>query len=305
MELFLGVRDPDYEKPRAIYVKVIKCEDRKEEEILHWISTLTNQIDTDKAVAAEIITFLPFWDFLLKFSSSKLFYKRLLKLLHLILKEIALLDIDRLALDFVQLLKNSPVFNPNGYLINYLDDGSFNDDMEPLVNIMFIITQKIQTFGSTSLLFLKKMNEKATEDPRQTITKLRKTEWIKDWIMKFWEVSVTQNGSPNSFETWRSLSLIPRVDELMGTSFESKSCLRPVKTKEPYSSPEEYMDVNYRLLRAECFSSIQSIIKGMLAGTLDPRDRDKVYHNIQVVGYRLCKTSINFCLQFETINDFK
>ena len=125
---------------------------------------------------------------------------------------------------------------------------------------------------------------------------------LQCWILKFFELSVTQNQklSTSTEVNWKNLTLIPQVDELMGTPLENDSHLLPVKTNHPYKSPEEYMDTYFRLMRTECFSAIQTGIKSLLSGKLDERDM-RVYYNVQIKGTRVARNSFNIVVSFETL----
>ena len=46
-------------------------------------------------------------------------------------------------------------------------------------------------------------------------------------------------------------------------AFDLKS-LRPIKHKEPYESKDQYLDINYRLLREECFRGLCDGIQNFL-----------------------------------------
>ena len=53
--------------------------------------------------------------------------------------------------------------------------------------------------------------------------------------------------------------MVPGAEELMGAPLEKDSHLKAVRMNSPYESEEEYMDTYFRLLRADCFSSIQKV----------------------------------------------
>jgi hypothetical protein len=55
------------------------------------------------------------------------------------------------------------------------------------------------------------------------------------------------------------MHLVPVAEELMGEPLDKDSQLKAVRTNTPYSSVEDYMDTYFRLLRVECFSSIQKV----------------------------------------------
>lgn len=59
--------------------------------------------------------------------------------------------------------------------------------------------------------------------------------------------------------TWERLNMVPGAEELLGSLLEEDSRLKAVRLREPYASVEEYMDIYFRLLRTDCFASIQKV----------------------------------------------
>jgi hypothetical protein len=53
--------------------------------------------------------------------------------------------------------------------------------------------------------------------------------------------------------------LVPGAEELIGPLLENDSQLKAVRQNSPYTSEEEYMDTYFRLLRTDCFASIQKV----------------------------------------------
>lgn len=58
--------------------------------------------------------------------------------------------------------------------------------------------------------------------------------------------------------------MIPNEKELLGNMVNEDKNLSAVHVNTPYANAEEYMDINYRLLRAESFYAIQKGIKDLL-----------------------------------------
>ena len=83
---------------------------------------------------------------------------------------------------------------------------------------------------------------------------------------------------------WDELPLVPSASELLSNRHEGEATrLKQVKVKGQYESAEEYMDIYFRLLRADCFSALQKGISSYLENTLDPRDMF-VYTGVSLEG---------------------
>ena len=83
--------------------------------------------------------------------------------------------------------------------------------------------------------------------------------------------------------SWNDMPLIPSPIELLADPEMDFSMLLPVKTVGAYESLEEYHNTYFRLLRADCFSSLRQCMQSLLEGRLDHRDMN-VYHEISVAG---------------------
>ena len=68
------------------------------------------------------------------------------------------------------------------------------------------------------------------------------------------------NGDISGSTSCNSLTFVTplalTLEEMGSGDFISSDLLRPVLTDEPYGSPDEYMDVYFRLMRAEAFHAI-------------------------------------------------
>ena len=98
-------------------------------------------------------------------------------------------------------------------------------------------------------------------------------------------------------EKWQELETIPSSLELMGDPLEKGPYLKPVHTNTPYESASQYLNVYYRLLRAECFSSIQKGITDFKKGQLDTRDMS-LYFSVAVAKVSLYRSRVVFYLKF-------
>ena len=106
------------------------------------------------------------------------------------------------------------------------------------------------------------------------------------FLYEFAKQSVKHVQAGTNDLVWDDLSLVFSPEELRMDSTSETEKLNPVKVAEPYTSPEEYMDVYFRLLRAECNDALKRGIQDMLNGELDQRDM-AVYSNIRLVGVHI------------------
>ena len=113
-------------------------------------------------------------------------------------------------------------------------------------------------------------------------------------------LSTTIGGTSCDPDTcmWHELPSMPTNQELAGGLVEEDKHLSPVKTNAPYENTEEYMDIYYRLLRAETFSAIQHGIKDLKSGKLDLRDMN-VYYNIHLAGYEVSNSRFSLAIHFK------
>ena len=114
-------------------------------------------------------------------------------------------------------------------------------------------------------------------------------------------VASKMNGAMNQNKgsDWKSLSFVPTTSELNSGIVEANKHLQPVHLSKPYKSPNDYMDVYYRLHRAEAFHAIQDAVAKLLSGEYDPRDFN-VYHSVFFAGMEVTQNSICFALQFKS-----
>ena len=87
-------------------------------------------------------------------------------------------------------------------------------------------------------------------------------------------------------------------EELNGDFLYKDKYLSPVKVGIPYLSEDKYMDTYLRLLRAECFSSIQKGIIELKGGQLDSRDMN-VYSEVCLVGHAVSYSGFTIAVKFK------
>ena len=93
-------------------------------------------------------------------------------------------------------------------------------------------------------------------------------------------------------------------EELVGKFLHQDINLSPVKVTEGYKNEDEYMDTYMRLLRAECFSSIQKGIHDLKSGELDSRDMN-VYTEVVLVGHSVSHSSFTIGVTFKPEKEVK
>ena len=96
-------------------------------------------------------------------------------------------------------------------------------------------------------------------------------------------------------------------EEINGDLLYKDKYLSPVKSNTPYLSEDEYMDTYLRLLRAECFSSIQKGIIELKRGELDSRDMN-VYSEVCLVGHAVSYSGFTIAVKFKSqreVRDWK
>ena len=93
-------------------------------------------------------------------------------------------------------------------------------------------------------------------------------------------------------------------EELVGKFLHQDMNLSPVKVTEGYENEDEYMDTYMRLLRAECFSSIQKGIHDLKCGELDSRNMN-VYTEVALVGHSISHSSFTIGVKFKPEKEVK
>jgi len=101
----------------------------------------------------------------------------------------------------------------------------------------------------------------------------------------------------SSFASWKQMPLVPKVLSEDLTDVEDLP-----KVEWLYNNFEEYMDTYFRLLRADCFGSLQSGIKAFVQGNLDPRDL-RVYH-AEIVAVHILRNAKGFVASVACENYF-
>ena len=176
------------------------------------------------------------------------------------------------------MLSRTQFLNPsNGQLKEFIDRCCTVDNVENILHIQAFI-----------LLLLKYVPEKI----RAVSILIKPMVSINANISKFLYTILRQSVKEVQTNTedlsWQELPHVPSSSELLCYQSSVNDSLRPVKINTAYSSPEEYMDIYFRLLRADFTNSLRKGITDLLNGTLDPRDMH-VYHQLCLAGIHVAR----------------
>ena len=292
MEFFLGSRDPS--KPEAIRLRVLKYKSCSNLEVQNSMEKITSKIKDDPSVSGDVVQHTALWNLIFSHDSKI----NTIKFINLILSSLEQMGTQNYLKEFAQNVIDSDLFSSTGSLICDIKHGSVQiiDEMNTLLEVLHRLCSSNMTHLQSSFEFLEELRKVIVFDVEKNA--------LMSWMMKFLSLSMLHNNLVTDDAQYRIQSIIPSVDELMGTPLENDSNLSPVKRSSPYSSNEDYMDTYFRLLRTESFASIQKGISEMLDGTLDERDM-KVYYNVHVVGFRSTSRSLNIAVSFQTISSVR
>ena len=103
-------------------------------------------------------------------------------------------------------------------------------------------------------------------------------------------ISDGRSERPGS-QSWAQLPLLPSMEELKKLPSRGRDSTLPVvRQKGPYSSPEDYLDTYFRLLRVDCFAGLLQGIQTFREGELGDRDM-KMWFGVATVGVHFNHTS--------------
>ena len=290
VQFFPGSRNPD--KPEARSLIVLQYKGRAGEEIEDILSEATAQVKDEIANAAGFSKSKAFWDLLFSERNTGSISHQLM-FLHLVLTSLEQLGLDNQLKDMVEIIKNVELFSEDGSLSNVVKTNL--DHLDQIMELLFIISKVSPQFLMGAQTFMEEIKKVIRNDEMYVLI---------PWLIKFLKLSLSLNNSSDGKFDWCKKAVVPSADEMLGTPLENDSNLHPVRRDSAYSSSEEYMDTNFRLLRTESFASIQQGIQNLLSGELDERDMN-VYYNIKVVGYRSTSRSLNIGVSFNTIKPIR
>ena len=293
VEFVLGTRDPS--KPMAIKVTLIQCNrghlvlEKYLSDIIDRLNELeTRKSDTDgnhhgtfhnvpsHEFLLSIVSCLPVWKCL---SGCSVMSDDFIH--HLLFVQVKLEEhcqsLQENFREVIQIVSQSKMLDPvRGRFKRYISSCIVQEDGERM------------TYARKFLLLLARY----VPEKLKIIPSLMKPMVSKEddnlchFLYEFAKQSVKHVQADNNDLVWDDLSLVFSPEELQMNSTSEINKLYPVKVAEPYTSPEEYMDVYFRLLRAECNDALKRGIQDMLNGELDPRDM-AVYSNIHLVGVHI------------------
>ena len=271
---------------------VLQYKGRAGEEIEDILSEATAQVKDEIANAAGFSKSKAFWDLLFSERNTGSISHQLM-FLHLVLTSLEQLGLDNQLKDMVEIIKNVELFSEDGSLSNVVKTNL--DHLDQIMELLFIISKVSPQFLMGAQTFMEEIKKVIRNDEMSVLI---------PWLIKFLKLSLSLNNSSDGKFDWCKKAVVPSADEMLGTPLENDSNLHPVRRDSAYSSSEEYMDTNFRLLRTESFASIQQGIQNLLSGELDERDMN-VYYNIKVVGYRSTSRSLNIGVSFNTIKPIR
>ncbi|KAJ2949110.1 hypothetical protein O0L34_g6049 [Tuta absoluta] len=136
-------------------------------------------------------------------------------------------------------------------------------------------------------------NFKLSNECSLRLTQLRERLTFSEHEMKEKQAQKKQQTSDGDLEPpegFRELDVIPDPEELLG----KRPFLRPNIVKGGYNDKEHYLDVQYRLLREDCFGPLREGIRQYIA---EPQrwkyDHIRVYNNVRFLGPYIPKSQNN------------
>ncbi|XP_013775656.1 uncharacterized protein LOC106460493 [Limulus polyphemus] len=279
-----SLSDKNIEKPHAFRVRLIRCKMRSVEVIkqhLKRIYTLLSSGTEEEQNAkstdiVQILCALPVWKCIgdcknMSFDTIEMLVRTLC-----ILKSNSP-GFSGLFKSVLQTLGETEFFNPwKGNLKWFINNLSLETKWEMLPDLQQFLVMFIQNVPEKSRAVVNSLKPvvQKSEHPVQKLLYALLKEMIK-----------SSNGNVDDME-WNELPLVPAMSELSSGPLETYINLRRVNSQGPYSSAEDYMDIYFRLLRADCFDALKKGIKNFLSGNLDVRDM-KVYYDVYLVGVQV------------------
>ncbi|KAG0627986.1 hypothetical protein M758_2G241900 [Ceratodon purpureus] len=112
-----------------------------------------------------------------------------------------------------------------------------------------------------------------------------------NFLMKILNIVAGGRSESPGSQPCAQLPLLPTMEELVKLPSRGRNSTLPVvREKEPYISPEDYIDTYFRLLREDCFAGLLQGIQAYREGKLDDRDM-KMWIGVSTVGVHFNHTS--------------
>ncbi|XP_076365925.1 NFX1-type zinc finger-containing protein 1-like [Tachypleus tridentatus] len=297
-----SLNDKNVEKPSAFQVRLTHCKMRSVEVIEHYLKRIytfllsgpeeeQNDIPTD---IINILYALPVWKCIgncknMSFDMIKMLIRTLCAL------KSQTPSYSGLFKSVLQTLGETEFLNLwKGNLKWFIDNLSSETTWENLLDLQQFLVMLVQNVPEKSQAVVNSLKPllQKSEHPVQKLLYALLKEMIK-----------SSNGNVDDME-WNELPLIPPTSELFSGPLETYSNLRRVNTERPYSSSEDYMDIYFRLLRADCFDALKKGITNFLSGTLDVRDM-KVYYDVYLVGLQVTSQGLAVALKLKPLQPVK
>ncbi|XP_014216560.1 NFX1-type zinc finger-containing protein 1-like [Copidosoma floridanum] len=195
-------------------------------------------------------------------------------------------------------------------LVNYLANLPFESSSDKLRNQSY--HEDVTRFWSNLIEFFQKVNELMPLTASNKLTSVLKkieaiissieisqkyniTDKVKDGISsmkndlekeieriesKMTDEKKREENEPEPPQSFRTLSVIPTVEDL----FNEELFLRACKVKDAYDSVDQYLDIQFRLLREDFVRPLRNGIKEYLQGAPKHRNNDlRVYKNAKLI----------------------
>lgn len=286
VEFVLGTKDK--ERPFAYRVKLVECKTRSTESIENYLQHLLNEIqskveDSTQNISA-ILSCSTVWKVIgeaVGLSASGI--QMLINLIDQLEKHCY--GLEEKFKEAMAELTSTSMFNPwKGWLKNFIQDMLVNDCPVTLMKIEKFLLLMMQYVPAKTRAIVGIIKPVVTGNPKEMFL----YDVLKQLCKSSNEICVEDME-------WNELPLVPSQHEMLYSNLSTNINLYPVKKEGRYSSVEEYLDVYFRLLRADCFNALTLGIKKLLAGKLDQRDMH-VYQNIELVGIVITQTESGIAL---------
>ena len=299
----LGTKDK--EKPMAFSVQLLRCAPRGADVLIDWIEQSLQKLQSGDEehnrqrtkYAIEILSCDTIWETIGHCRNPPdMFISSLLNLLLYINSEFQ--SIKKYFVDMLHIWVYSPFFDSRKgamkiYIDTHLAESCLAGGDTQLCQMMILLVQLMPHKARLFVSFLHKSFE--CKSPFENFLYIIVREITKQCC-----------GEIEDME-WDEVPLVPNNLELCSESYNVMEKLRPVLERGPYSSAADYMDIYFRLLRADCFCPLKKGITDFLKGKLDHRDMN-VYYNVSIVGVHFTTSIMSIGLKFTTqqqVRDWK
>ena len=184
---------------------------------------------------------------------------------------------------------------------NEATEGFIDDVLTVFEKIGQLFTRSLRTLPVAEfVLILPELDIKRQEEFKSRVDELLKarTSCVKETIRQTdRNVPLSERQGPPP-EDFRELSIEPSYEDLRPTK---EPYLRPIKERGQYSDGEEYLDIQFRLMKEDFLAPLREGLKEILLGT-ERRKRKvhmKVYQNVQIIEPQCSRGGITHKVQFD------